>query len=318
VERYAYSPYGQRTVLDADWSADADGMSDVDNAVLYCGYHFDAETTLYHVRNRYYSTSLGRFITRDPLGYVDGMSVYEYVRSTPLNAQDAEGLGILGLYIKKITDYWDVSKEMAADHALELYQAIYKLATVKSVWNRIVMPWKTDFAREFLGRWLDKKGGTREFNEKEMESILHNRFVKQMIGFRLGQEEDPWTPNESYDATRHHIPSVSFVPGQDLFYGLGWFQLYATGTYCVSADGNSVEFKGTLELEDTYDWQDPGEKSVNILGDDVYDKWAEAVENHGLAEPFKVRGKLENITATYDLTADPLGVYPKKEGEEGR
>jgi RHS repeat-associated protein len=91
IERYAYDPYGERTVLDADFSADADGLSDVDNNILYAGYHFDPETTLYHVRNRMYDSELGRWIQRDPLGYVDGMSVYEYVRSTPVNLLDSMG-----------------------------------------------------------------------------------------------------------------------------------------------------------------------------------------------------------------------------------
>jgi RHS repeat-associated protein len=92
VERYAYSPYGERTVLDADWSADADGVSDVNNALGHQGLHLDTESTLYYNRNRYYSPTLGRFTTRDPLGYVDGMSVYEYVASTPIRAYDPSGL----------------------------------------------------------------------------------------------------------------------------------------------------------------------------------------------------------------------------------
>jgi RHS repeat-associated protein len=92
VERYAYSPYGERTVLDADWSADADGLSDVDNVLGHQGLHLDTESALYYNRNRYYSPTLGRFITRDPLGYIDGMSVYEYVGSSAVNTADPEGL----------------------------------------------------------------------------------------------------------------------------------------------------------------------------------------------------------------------------------
>ncbi|MGB6873839.1 MAG: hypothetical protein WBE46_06875, partial [Dehalococcoidia bacterium] len=59
VERYIYDPYGKPTVLDADWSSDADGKSDYDNNILYCGYYYDWETGLYHVRNRYYHPQLG-------------------------------------------------------------------------------------------------------------------------------------------------------------------------------------------------------------------------------------------------------------------
>ncbi len=91
VERYSYDAYGQVTVLDGDWSVDADGLSDVDNRILYCGYRFDSETGLYHVRHRYLHPTLGRWITQDPLGYVDGMGLYEYCVSTPFVMLDAMG-----------------------------------------------------------------------------------------------------------------------------------------------------------------------------------------------------------------------------------
>jgi len=82
LERYVYDPYGKVTVLDADFSADADGKSDYDNSILFAGYYRDNETGLYHVRNRYYHTQVG-WITRDPAGYADGMSLYEYCASGP-------------------------------------------------------------------------------------------------------------------------------------------------------------------------------------------------------------------------------------------
>jgi len=100
VERYAYDAYGQVTVLhgadDADgavteWEEDTGG-SDWDNRVLYAGYRFDPETGLYHVRHRVYHATLGRWIQRDPAGYVDGMNFAEYVAATPLMATDPLGL----------------------------------------------------------------------------------------------------------------------------------------------------------------------------------------------------------------------------------
>jgi RHS repeat-associated protein len=76
VERYAYDAYGQVLVLDAYWSEDADNTSDWDNELLFAGYRFDPETGLYHVRNRMYHATLGRWVQRDPIGYVDGMNLH--------------------------------------------------------------------------------------------------------------------------------------------------------------------------------------------------------------------------------------------------
>ena len=83
LERYVYDPYGEVEVLDADFSADGDGESDYDNAILYCGYYHDSETGLYHVRHRSYHPTLGRWLQRDPVGYADGMGLYEYVGGAP-------------------------------------------------------------------------------------------------------------------------------------------------------------------------------------------------------------------------------------------
>jgi len=68
------------------------GASDVANEILFCGYRFDAETSLYHVRHRMYHPTLGRWLQPDPLGYVDGMSLYAYCGSGPLGMMDPMGL----------------------------------------------------------------------------------------------------------------------------------------------------------------------------------------------------------------------------------
>jgi len=90
VERYQYDPYGKVTVLNGasgaekdpsvnEWTPDADNKSDWDNDVLFCGYQYDPETGLYHVRERYLNWLLGRWMTTDPIVHGDGMNWYQYV-----------------------------------------------------------------------------------------------------------------------------------------------------------------------------------------------------------------------------------------------
>ena len=65
-----------------------------ENEILTGGsrYNADAETQNYYVRNRYYLPTLGRWLTRDPIGYQGGINLYEYVRSSPVGNVDGEGL----------------------------------------------------------------------------------------------------------------------------------------------------------------------------------------------------------------------------------
>jgi len=48
--------------------------------------------TVYHVRYRVLKVELGRWLQRDPAGYVDGANLYEYAVSSPLGMVDRMGL----------------------------------------------------------------------------------------------------------------------------------------------------------------------------------------------------------------------------------
>jgi RHS repeat-associated protein len=66
VCNYFYSPYGKATIEGDDKG----------NSYTFTGRLFDKAINLHNFRNRYYSADLGRFVSQDPLGYVDGMNLY--------------------------------------------------------------------------------------------------------------------------------------------------------------------------------------------------------------------------------------------------
>ena len=68
-ERYAYTPYGQLVILDADFATDSDQFSDIGNPIALTGRRYDSESGLYALRNRMYYGSLGQFASRDPITY---------------------------------------------------------------------------------------------------------------------------------------------------------------------------------------------------------------------------------------------------------
>ncbi|PIR16399.1 MAG: hypothetical protein COV46_08445, partial [Deltaproteobacteria bacterium CG11_big_fil_rev_8_21_14_0_20_49_13] len=90
VEKYAYDPFGNVTITDA--VGNELGASTIENPFYFTGQILDSETGLYNFRNRYYNPKIGRFISRDPLGYADGMNLYAYVGNNPVNKTDPYGL----------------------------------------------------------------------------------------------------------------------------------------------------------------------------------------------------------------------------------
>jgi RHS repeat-associated protein len=66
--------------------------SAVRQALGFHGLPIDPETGLVYVRHRYYDPEMGRFLSQDPLGYVDGGNLYQYGLNNPADLSDPLGL----------------------------------------------------------------------------------------------------------------------------------------------------------------------------------------------------------------------------------
>jgi len=88
--RYAYDPYGRVTLLAPDFG-DPGGMDLPPNTLYFTGHRLEAETGLYLTPYRPYHYGLGRWLQRDPIGYGDGMGLYEYASARPLQVVDPSG-----------------------------------------------------------------------------------------------------------------------------------------------------------------------------------------------------------------------------------
>ncbi|XZE43556.1 RHS repeat domain-containing protein [Pirellulaceae bacterium SH467] len=88
AERYAYTAYGQPTILDGSGSVLS--SSAINNHYTHTGREWDQTLGLYHFRARWMSGLSGRFMGRDPIGYKDGLSLYRVYFE--LIATDPEGL----------------------------------------------------------------------------------------------------------------------------------------------------------------------------------------------------------------------------------
>jgi RHS repeat-associated protein len=90
VERQVLNPYGKAKSYTANfqpkWSTSF-GWN-----IAHQGGRVDAGTNLTHFRHRWLHTTLGRWTSRDPMGYVDGASLFGYVKHNPTTLRDQSGL----------------------------------------------------------------------------------------------------------------------------------------------------------------------------------------------------------------------------------
>lgn len=95
-----------------------------------------------------YHPTLGTFIERDPIGYGDGMNLYEYVGSNPVNFVDPMGLASVRTDVKLYTLVRDSAKPRATLTAKEDFSA-------RVLANALMMS-ATD-----VDKWLLDDKGTR-------------------------------------------------------------------------------------------------------------------------------------------------------------
>jgi RHS repeat-associated protein len=90
AERYAYTAYGQPTILDGSGSVLS--SSAINNRYTYTGREWDSTVGLYHFRARWMSGLAGRFMGRDPIGY-DGSpnNLLQFLLNSILEGIDFDG-----------------------------------------------------------------------------------------------------------------------------------------------------------------------------------------------------------------------------------
>ncbi|MCU0713572.1 MAG: hypothetical protein MUC43_16045 [Pirellula sp.] len=75
AERYAYTAYGQPTILNASCTPIGNQQSQIADRFTYTGSEWDETLGLYHFRARWMSGLSGRFLSRDPMKCISGFNI---------------------------------------------------------------------------------------------------------------------------------------------------------------------------------------------------------------------------------------------------
>jgi RHS repeat-associated protein len=83
VKSYRYKSFGKIE----------DQLGSLHQPFTFTGREWDSEIGLYYYRSRYYNPRTGRFLTKDPIGFLgSGTNLYRYVQNNPINWIDPWGL----------------------------------------------------------------------------------------------------------------------------------------------------------------------------------------------------------------------------------
>jgi len=170
---------------------------------LYAGYRFDGNTPqMYYVRNRFLLPMVGTWNRRDPLGYLEGMSLSQYAKSSP-----AQNYDTFGLCCNPGGDYCgpNVDSLLAAElnYALRFWSkhiAYWSENLARFAWYRSVVRWRhmaqiglqldwtTVTSKEFIenGRWIICPTGKCKNTYMLCGVCVHDHFIGNiMFGYWL-------------------------------------------------------------------------------------------------------------------------------------
>jgi RHS repeat-associated protein len=94
-----YYPYGSTSFQSVR------SQTETPKRYRHSGKERDDETGLHYYGARYYESSLGRWISSDPAGIVDGVNTYHYVRNNPIARVDPSGAQSFDPEAKNLLNY---------------------------------------------------------------------------------------------------------------------------------------------------------------------------------------------------------------------
>lgn len=183
AESYRYSAFGELTVFSATGTPLA--QSALNTPWLFSSKRYDIETGLIFYGKRYYSPSIGKWLTKDPLGSIDGTNSYLFLHNNPLSQIDTHGLFSISAAWKSIKDF-----------AYSLANKLCCLKSQLSLTDQLEQPSSSlaehIFSKGFLqlaGYYVDPiDNGTTPYGE-EINGKVRVTFINGILNIRQDLEE---------------------------------------------------------------------------------------------------------------------------------
>ena len=151
-----------------------------DNSFRYCGEYYDLSSSTYYLRARDYRTSIGRFVSEDPIR--DGVNWYTYCINNPSRFTDPTGCFILLQGADYDQDYTLYLLSKLTDHELSMHSDGF--VYISSYANEEDI--KYENGNTLISRLID---------DQHTCKIEANRGSKEMYTTHLSGSENPYNGN---------------------------------------------------------------------------------------------------------------------------
>jgi len=183
---YQYGPFGEviRT----------SGTAAKENPFRSSTKYEDDETDLFYYGHRYYSSSLGRWASRDPLGEAPAMNSYAFVNNEPVTGWDVLGRWVYSVHFLRTAE-WAEAAGVRQGFAATIGQ---EDNNVDSNWRETSLPMIGDQKRHMFYR----------MGKDDSRDYYYNLGLKDYLKWlqRADQERDPslcWKAGEAFGKGLH-------------------------------------------------------------------------------------------------------------------
>jgi RHS repeat-associated protein len=165
----------------------------VTNPYQYTGRDYDPETGLRYYRARYYDSTVGRFLSEDPINFGGGINFYSYAANNPAAFTDPGGLAPL-----------------SASECVELYKRI--MTNIRNLEERIK---KYDPVSDGKGGHPYSVGGVVKYTQPGIHYVMIIQIqVRLWLDIGRYQKEcgGPKIPCEKFKIINQNVPKPIIVP----------------------------------------------------------------------------------------------------------
>jgi len=300
---YEYGPFGENRSTTGELGAPASGGTHQGqrNPFRFSTKYTDAETGLVYYGYRYYSPSMGRWVSRDPMGEVD-VNVYAAMR----NAMSLN-IDILGLRASPPTtsngyqygydDTPNSTRLDGADHdTLRGGIGYLGLADIHfRAWLTVQAGYTRgyDDAANLLRHFLGGAGSTYDISFARMNRDDAGARVwrRTQINLAMAAAEALASPDSSIQmrSTRDTVANPG-ATSAEWVYAINGYRTWAKATV-TQRNCNNYTMQLSFRLRDNYDFA----ANTWLMGGLVYDYELAILNGYGWARDFEVEGR-ENIS----------------------